>query len=370
VRPGVVEAGCHIAPAKFRLGPPRQLTCTLLLTALLSMVNSFRSAFIPICCLALALPAKADPVAELKAFSAFKDVNLEKLASGTVQTARGATMTFPRGLAVESVYVVRKPLQKTVDFHQHWTPTSHPELKVLVHAVLPAKPTAADFQKIESVAQNNAVKAWTAATQKLGTGATELQLSNAEAQAYSKAGSPAAFWSNVLAQRSQAYVSGGPAKLPAYETRGEATRPAEEISRLLKEAPKVRSQFSALIDSAPLTGGKGAGAPTLYWEMIDVEGQAALNLGAVYSKKTADGWQTLEGAYYASSGYYVLLTLSQFWPVMIGGQEGTLVWRGQMISADSLSTLRGVERMGSGTAMMRETKRSIEVFVKDAAKAP
>jgi hypothetical protein len=101
-----------------------------------------------------------------------------------------------------------------------------------------------------------------------------------------------------------------------------------------------------------------------------VEGRAALNLGAVYLRKTADGVQTVEGAYYASSGYYVLLTLSQFWPVTIEGQECTLVWRGQMISAESLGSLRGVERMGSGTALMRETKKAIDLLVKDAAKSP
>ena len=334
------------------------------------MAIPLRCASILFCWLAFAVIATADPVSELKAFSSFKDVNLEKLATGTVLSVRGPAMSFPRGLAVESVYVVRKPLQKTVDFHQHWNPMSHPELKVLIHSELPGKPTAADFQKLESLPANAAVKAWTAATQKLGSGSTELLLSDAEVQSYAKAGSPAAFWSGVLAQRAQAYASGGPSRLPAYDTRGEAIRPADEISRLLKESPKVRAQFAGLIDSAPLTGGKGAGAPTLYWEMVDVEGQAALNLGAVYSKKTADGWQTLEGAYYASSGYYVLLTLSQYWPVTIGGQECTLAWRGQMISAESLGTLRGVERMGSGTAMMRETKKAIDVLVKDAAKAP
>jgi catechol-2,3-dioxygenase len=35
-----------------------------------------------------------------------------------------------------------------------------------------------------------------------------------------------------------------------------------------------------------------------------------------------------------------------------------------------LATLHGMERMGSSTAMMRETKKSIECFLKDAAKAP
>ena len=182
------------------------------------MAIPLRCASILFCWLAFAVIATADPVSELKAFSSFKDAGShpEKLATGTVLSARGPAMSFSRGLAVESVYVVRKPLQKTVDFHQHWNPMSHPELKVLIHWELPGKPTAADFQKLESLPANAAVKAWTAATQRLGSGSTELLLSNAEVQSYAKAGSPAAFWSGVLAQRAQTYASGGPSRLPAY----------------------------------------------------------------------------------------------------------------------------------------------------------
>jgi hypothetical protein len=58
------------------------------------------------------------------------------------------------------------------------------------------------------------------------------------------------------------------------------------------------------------------------------------------------------------------------WPVTIGGQDSTLVWRGDFISAASLATLHGTERMGSGTAMMRETQKSIKLLVNDAAKGP
>src|SRR5436190_13421923 len=98
------------------------------------MAIPLRCASILFCLLAFAVIATADPVSELKAFSSFKDVILEKLAAGTVLSARGPAMSFSRGLAVESVYVVRKPLQKTVDFHQHWNPMSHPELKVMIHS--------------------------------------------------------------------------------------------------------------------------------------------------------------------------------------------------------------------------------------------
>jgi len=55
-------------------------------------------------------------------FSSFKTVNLDKLASGSVMATRGPAMSFPRGLAVESCYIVRRPLQKTGELHQQWSP--------------------------------------------------------------------------------------------------------------------------------------------------------------------------------------------------------------------------------------------------------
>lgn len=328
---------------------------------------------IPFAALALVACAKADPLGELAAFSSFKTVNLEKLAGGSVQATRGPTMSFPRGLAVESCYIIRKPLAQAITLHQQWSPLKHPELKVWLHGDLTARATAADFQKLRTAPGNGAVKSFVAATQKL-PGGNELQLSKAEAGAF--AGTPGAdggampekvanFWGGVLAQRVQAYTSGGLGKLAPYENAGEAIRPADEVARLLKDAPKVRGQFSSLID-----GSKGGLTPTLYWELVNVEDSAALNLGASYAKPGANTWQGLDVQYFATSGYCALLSFVQMWPVNVGGQDVTLVWRGDLISSAQLATLHGVERMGSSTAMMRETQKFIERFLSDANKAP
>jgi len=325
--------------------------------------------------------ACADPAADLATFSSLKDVNIEKLAGGAAMMGRGTPMSFPRGLAVESCYVVRKPLAKTAELHLQWNGVKHPELKVYLHGDFSGRPTLAEFQKIGSAPSNAAVKAYVAATEKLSSGGTDLQLSAAEAKAFGSEGAAgssgaavpapvAAFWSNVLLQRAQAFLSGGLGKLPPYETQGEAARPLDDVARLLKETPRLRGHFSGLIDATPLAGGKGSLTPAPYWEMFDVEGEAALNLGAFYYRSGADSWQGVDVSYYASAGYYVFLTFYQMWPVKAGGQDATLVWRGDVISAPHLATLHGMERMGSSTAMMRETKKSIESFQKDAAKAP
>jgi hypothetical protein len=325
--------------------------------------------------------ADADPLAELAAVSSIKDVNLDKLAGGTVQIVRGPMMSFPRGLAVESVYVVRKPVQKTLELHELWNPNKHPELKVYLHGELSAHPAAAEFQKVGSAPSNGSVKAFAAATQKLGAGTSELQLTIADAKAFASqsAAAPAAgalppkvagFWSGILFQRTQAFLGGGISRLPPYETSGETIRAADEVAHLLKDAPKVRGQFAALIAANPLTGSKSAPPQSAYWEMFDVEGVAAVNLGALYVRTSGDTCQALDGQYYASGGYYALLTFYQLWPVKIAGKDCTLVWRSDLISAAALATLHGVERMGSSTAMMRETKKSIESLLKDAAQTP
>ena len=239
----------------------------------------------------------------------------------------------------------------------------HSELKVYSHTDFGAHPTVGDFQKLDSLPSNSAVKSFLAATQKLGSGATDLQLSNAEVKAFAGQTAPA-FWKTVLLQRAQAFSSGGINRLPAYENGKEPIRPGDEVSRLLKESGKIRARFSGLLGSSPMTGG-GSQAQSSSWEVVNVEGQAAVTLGASSFKGGADTAQALDGIYYSSTGYYALVTLYEFWPVRIGGQDATLVWRGDLISAASLGTLRGVERMGSSSAMMRETKKSIEAFLKD-----
>src|SRR5271156_3257837 len=94
--------------------------------------------------------AWADPIADLASFSSFKEVNIEKLAGGAPLAARGLAMSFPRGLAVESCYVVRKPLAKTAELHLQWNPLQHQELRVYLHTDFTGRPTLAEFQKFAS----------------------------------------------------------------------------------------------------------------------------------------------------------------------------------------------------------------------------
>ena len=308
--------------------------------------------------------AFADPIAEMAAFASLKNVNLAKLAGGEVQTGRGPVMDFARGLAIESAYVVKAPVAKTLELQRLWSPAKHPELKIWLHGELPAKPALEDFRRIATAPANGPVKALIAATEKLDPAKPGMNLSADEARSFGKAtGAPwSSAWANALLARAQAFNGGGLARQPAYAWKGETVSATDELARLLKEVPKVRAQFSGL--TAALSGGSAKTAH--YWELFDVEGQAALSLGATFERPAAGGAQSADVQYYASGGYFVLLTLYQMWPVEVGGQPATLVWRGDYISSPELGELRGVERMGSGAAMMKQIRQFVNAFLRDA----
>jgi hypothetical protein len=106
----------------------------------------------------------------------------------------------------------------------------------------------------------------------------------------------------------------------------------------------------------------------LYWELLDVDDQGVVTLGASYNRGGAGGtYQAADVLYYASGGYYVALTLYQLWPVTVDGKPSTLVWRGDMISAASLGTLHGVERLGSESVMMKNITKAVTLFRRDTS---
>jgi hypothetical protein len=315
---------------------------------------------------------KADPISDLRSVSVFKDADLNKLATGDVLASRGPAMSFARGLSVQSAYVVRAPLKTTVSLQQQWNPLRHPELKVYAQGDFSGKGGPADFQGLASARSNSSVKAFVDATLKLPEGASKIQLSNAEAKAFVAGGSsdgamPASvvtFWSKVLADRAQSFASGGLAAEPPYETTGSPVRVEEEVSRLIRESGNVRSFFGSLISSTAI-GGRGSPPSSQAWQMFDGDGIAAVSLTASYGRPAGDGWQSADLQYYASGAVYAVVTFYQLWPVKVDNQDATLVWRVDMTSAAELGELRGVERLGSGAAMMREIQKGVKAFLHD-----
>jgi len=314
--------------------------------------------------------ARADPVSELASFSIFDKVDLAQLARSDVKTAHGPPMRNPRFLAVQSCYVAPGSPAQQMEALRRWDPTRHRELKVFLHTDLPSNPTPANFERLKNAPANSAVRSLVAATEKLGP---ELQISKDEAKKFSAGtggggggaipGPIAAFWADVLSARTKVFVSGGMAAQPPYDHAGPSIRASEEVNGLLREQEKIRRQFSGLLGSTGIGRGAGSLKPELYWELLDVDDQGVVTLGASYSRGGAGGtYQAADVLYYASGGYYVALTLYQLWPVTVEGKPSTLVWRGDMISSATLGSLHGVERLGSESVMMKNITKAVTLF--------
>jgi hypothetical protein len=325
--------------------------------------------------LARSTSARADAVSELASFSIFNKVDLAQLAKSEVKTAHGSPMSNPRFLAVQSCYVAPGSPAQQIEALRRWNPTRHRELKVFLHSDLPSNPTAASFEKLKNAPDNGPVRWLVAATQKLSP---DLQISRDEAKKFSDAGgggrsgampaSVAAFWTDVLTARAKSFASNGTSGQPPYDHTGKAIRASDELNGLLREQEKIRRQFSGLLGATGIGRGAGSLRPELYWELLDVDDQGVVTLGASYSPSGANGtYQAADALYYASGGYYVALTLYQMWPVTVEGKASTLVWRGDMISAPSLASLHGVERLGSESVMMKQISKSVTLFRRDTS---
>ena len=275
-------------------------------------------------------------------------------------------MNTARYLSVQSCFVVPQPPAKVIAALKQFDPTAHRDLKVYLHSDLSASPSAANFSKLANPPGNSAVKSLTAATEKMSP---ELQVSHAEAQKFS-AGQPIfSFWTEILTKRAQDFATRGAAGEAPYDHTKEAVQPGRELSGLVRQEEKVNRQFSGFLGDTGLTGGRGSLKPDLYWELLEVEDEGVLTLGASYTRAAgAGGFQVADGLYYASGGYYVALTLYQMWPVDLGGRASTLVWRGDFISAASLGELHGVERLASESAMKKDILKTVNIFQHEAAR--
>jgi hypothetical protein len=328
------------------------------------------------CLMLIAGPRRAcaDPVSELASFSIFDKVDLAQLAKSDVKTAHGPPMKNSRFLAVQSCYVTPGAPAQQMEALRRWNPSKYRELKVFLHSDLPSSPSPANFDKLKNAPDNASVRSFVAATQKLGS---DLQVSKEEVKRFSAAAggggaipaAVAAFWTDVLTARTKAFVSGGMAAQPPYDHASPSVRASDEMNGLLREQEKIRRQFSGLLGATAIGRGAGSLPAELYWELLDVDDQGVVTLGASYSRGGAGGsYQAADILYYASGGYYVALTLYQLWPVTVEGKPATLVWRGDMISSASLGSLRGVERLGSESVMMKNITKAVSAFRRDTGR--
>src|SRR5207245_1755582 len=198
-----------------------------------------------------------------------------------------------------------------------WNPVKYRELKVFLHSDLPSNPGPANFERLKNAPDNASVRSFVAATQKLSP---ELQISKDEAKRFSAptgAGgggvipvAVAAFWTDVLTARTKSFVSGGMAAQTPYDHAGPSIRASDEVNGLLREQEKIRRQFSGFLGGTAIGRGAGSLRPELYWELLDVDDQGVVTLGAPYSRGAADrAYPAADVLYYASRGDYVAPTM-------------------------------------------------------------
>src|SRR5688572_21715509 len=118
---------------------------------------------------------RAEPFEEIAGFSSLK-IDQAKLEKGGIISARTPGMNHPRGLSIESVFVVEAPFEKTVQSLKGWNGSRHSDLKVYLHGDLSGSPDPGNFQKLASAPKNASVKAFVSDTVK-----GKAQLSPAEA---------------------------------------------------------------------------------------------------------------------------------------------------------------------------------------------
>jgi hypothetical protein len=316
--------------------------------------------------LAPAFSTKADPITDLRSLSVFKDADLSKLAAGNISAAPIPNMQVARDMSVQTAYVVRAPVKTTVGLLQQWDPARHPELRIYLQGNLPGRTSSTNFQSLASVPLTSSVRAFVAATEKLPGYSSGLKYTSDESNGRGMPGPVVTFWSQVLSQRVNSFVSGGLGAVPSYPTAGANISPATEVNQLIESSGNARSYFSPMISATPAGGGRGSSTPSLSWQLFDADGEAVVSLDAFYARPVGDGYQTVDVGYYASGRYYAVVTLQQLWPVQVDGRDATLIWRVDLVSSPAYSGLRGVDRLGSGAATMRQIQQNIRAFLSDS----
>jgi len=313
-------------------------------------------------------PLRADLNSDL-AFTAFSNVDVNAMAGDKILQVRGPLLGFQRGIVAQSLYIL--PATPTEVQHKlvSWNPASHPKLEVWIHHELPLKPTPADFSSLASLPDNSSVNYQIDATAKLDSNNPSLQLDKKEAasilplqtQKMDKKALFVSFWSQILANRANLFLSGNLAA-QVYSVSGGEIRSLDEIKSLIRSDPKVYADFHSLFSQTPIYGSAQATPAAVYYDCFDVQGYAALGTGAVYQMTNGTAIQSCDIEYFTNSSVYATIELEKLWPITVNGKSSTLVWRQDLVSTPNVAYLHGVERMASSMIMLQEVQTAVDAF--------
>lgn len=315
----------------------------------------------------------ADPAAGLKGFSDFRQVDLKRLLDGEILTERGSLMNLRTGIATQSCYAVPLSPAETAKRLQQWNPLPHAALNVYQFHELRTPCAMADFKELDFKQNKRPVRWLLNKTLSVTAEDSDLNLSRLEAREIAKTlkknSTPeevAAAWSRLLFARAASFEARGFDGIPPYEVSGEKVSPAEQLRLMLKEKSQIAREFDPLIQKMKLfAGGASEVKPFPYWNMFSSEGYGTICLGAMYSMPVGDRYQLFDVEYYVSGSYYTSAALYEIWPIQVGVKSGSLVWRGDLLSAGALAYTKGMERIAYGAVMLLEIKKAIRAFQDD-----
>jgi hypothetical protein len=317
--------------------------------------------------------ALADPVSELKSFSDFKQVELDRLMKGEVLTERGSLMDFPNGITVQTCFAVPYPPEKVARCLQQWDPSRHQELKVFGFGRLSAPVVMKDFDSLDISGKPYPVRWLREKISATTESHSDLNLNRAEAKELSdcvqKSDAPATVkqcFSKLLLARATAFQRSGFFGGAAYELGSETVLPGRQLQAMLGEQTRIEKEFDAILKQSGILTGKDAKlTPVYYYSFFDANHKASLSLGAMFMMPTGERIQLVDTEYYVCANYYTSTVLYEIWPIRAAGKEGSLVWRGDFFAAPTLAITKGTERVAYGALMLQSVKQFVRHFSED-----
>jgi hypothetical protein len=302
---------------------------------------------------------------ELSEFSSFTTVAADDLIEGEILSQRGSLLELRRGMHVETLCLVDATSEETVRLGVTWNPTQHPSLQIFRHVGFDASNPTEAFQTIWPKDPASSVR-WLLKNSlnfkpennPFFIGPDEQKKLQAALQAAPSELGAENGWKEILRLRSEL----PPQDQPHYSTDDGVSTAAQEIKLIMAERPNILVRFNPLLQRI-----QAEKPEKNYWELVELTGtgQSALVLGGTYVQRSNNHVQLADFQYFISNGYFASLSLYEFWPVEIGGEKKTLLWRGDYLSAPSIALTRGVERMVTGQLMVKEIKDAISCFRKD-----
>ena len=301
-------------------------------------------------------------------WTAFAGKDLSPLANGQVLQERGGLIDFERGVTAQSLYFIEQPPMVVEQKLEAWNPANHKELNVWLHEALPLNPTLNDFAGLSGLPDNKSVNNMVKAVYGYNSNSDSLQLNSAEQALVEKGrgqGQSKEFivstWSQILLGRVDSFLKNqlGDAK---YDSTAGTIFPFGEAKALLRSDPKIFGEFHPVLKSTPVYGGTGLKPSHLYYECFDIESEACFGTGAVYLVNSPTSIKRADVEYYVSNGIYTSVEMEELWPITIGGKNGTLVWRTDMVSTANVAYLHGTERLASGMLMLQDVRQAVDAF--------